>query len=502
MLGRKIKTAKLFYALSLEHLVPADHLLRRVTAVVDFSFVRRRTAQYYSAYGQPGIDPEVLFKMALIGWLYNVTSERRLAEDCALPLAYRWFLGYDFDEPTPNHSVLSKARRRFGLWEYQAFFDEIVRQCQDAGLLQGDHLYVDSTLVKANASLESLASRVLLTEASDFVTRLFAENPGETGDLDAPSAALPTAPAPAPDAVPSGPRYPLHPVGPTDLPTTRTVPINTQLVSWTDPDASYLTRDNVKRGLYHKLHVGTDAGPARVITTVIVTSGVTGDEQLLGDLLVDHERRTGARVRRVTADKKYGTLPNYEALRTAGVEPNMTPMAAALHRTPSPLTAFVYDPATDRFTCPEGKLLRRAGTGENGVGTRTRRYRAKATDCAPCPLKASCSPGESGRSVTRPLETSVLHEVEQFLKRRGARLHRRQRKYWAETTNAELKEDHGLRTTRFRYRHRVQIHAYGASIGYNVMKLVRARWPLSRNTGVADFHTAARFPTTRFPTHC
>src|SRR5690242_2373067 len=132
MMGEKIFHPKGHYDFSLEVRVPADHLLRQVAAVVDFSFVRRLTARCYSPLGQPGIDPVVLVKMALIGYLYGITSERRLADEVRLNLAYMWFLGYDLDEPTPHHSMLSKARRRFGMTVYQAFFTEIVRQCAAA----------------------------------------------------------------------------------------------------------------------------------------------------------------------------------------------------------------------------------------------------------------------------------------------------------------------------------------------------------------------------------
>src|SRR6266511_4768641 len=110
MLRRKEFKPKLVHRLSLEEYVPEDHLLRRVAAAVDFSFVRRLTARFYSHTGQPGIDPVVLFKLALLGYLYGITSERRLAEEARLHLAYRWFLGYDLDETPPDHSVLSKAR--------------------------------------------------------------------------------------------------------------------------------------------------------------------------------------------------------------------------------------------------------------------------------------------------------------------------------------------------------------------------------------------------------
>ena len=100
MMGTKTFQPKGVYHLNLEERIPADHLLRRVAKVVDFAFVRRLTARFYSHTGQPGIDPVVLFKMALLGYLYSITSERRLAEELRLNLAFMWFLGYDLDEPT------------------------------------------------------------------------------------------------------------------------------------------------------------------------------------------------------------------------------------------------------------------------------------------------------------------------------------------------------------------------------------------------------------------
>jgi transposase len=120
MMGRKAPESKLFYEFSLDSRVPEGHLLRRIEAVVDLGFVRHLTEPFHSHTGQPSVDPVVLFKMALLGYLYGLPSERRLAEEVELNLAYRWFLGYDLDEATPNHSVLSKARRRFGPGVYEA----------------------------------------------------------------------------------------------------------------------------------------------------------------------------------------------------------------------------------------------------------------------------------------------------------------------------------------------------------------------------------------------
>jgi len=108
MMGQRQFETKLYYQLSLERLVPEDHLLRRVASAVDFSFVRPLCRPFYSHTGQPSVDPVVIFKMLLVGFLYGITSERRLVQEVSLHLAYRWFCGYDFDVPTPDHSVLRR----------------------------------------------------------------------------------------------------------------------------------------------------------------------------------------------------------------------------------------------------------------------------------------------------------------------------------------------------------------------------------------------------------
>jgi transposase len=130
MMGQKTAQPKLYYSFSLDEAVPRNHVVRRLVAAVDFSFVYGLVRRYYSHTGQPSVDPVVLFKLSLLGYLFNITSERRLCEEASLNLAWRWFLGYELDEPIPDHSVLSKARRRFGPVVYERFFRRIVQLCE------------------------------------------------------------------------------------------------------------------------------------------------------------------------------------------------------------------------------------------------------------------------------------------------------------------------------------------------------------------------------------
>ena len=475
MLGRKTFEPKLFYQFSLEDRVPEDHLLRRVAAVVDLSFVRRLTARFYSHTGQPGVDPVVLFKLALLGWLYGITSERRLADECRLNLAWMWFLGYDLDERPPDHSVLSKARARFGVTTYQAFFAEIVRQCERAGLIRGDHLYVDSTLVEANASLESLGSRALVAQLAapdEHLATLWQENPTPPDEPTAAPVPAAVAQGVPGSAAPTEPRRP-RVAGPSDPPNGRPGRANALAVSRTDPDAGLVSREGVPLDLYHKVHVGVDGGAARVITAVDVTPGEVADEDLLDRLIKEHEGATGRTVTEVVADAKYGTYANYGALEAAGIRASIPPHLGRGKRRAVPGELFVYDPVGDRFLCPEGQVLRRQGTSCSARPGGGIIYRASPKACAACPLRADCCGSATARTITRPDDSGLYDRTRAYLRTAHARRSIRLRKCWAETVMAEAKERHGLRRAQCRGRPKVRIQAFGAAMAYNIKKLVR-----------------------------
>lgn len=512
MLGEKRFVPKLVYHFDLEGRVPADHLLRRVAEAVDFGFVRGRTARFYSRTGQPGIDPVVVFKLGLLGYLYGITSERRLAEACRLNLAFMWFLGYDVDEPTPDHSVLSKARARFGLPTYQAFFTEIVRQCERAGLVRGDRVYVDSTLVRANASMDSLGARALVeqqrADVAAHVAALWQENeagaaddapPPDVVSLPPPAGALPeltveatvavqAAPAPIDhgaiptsaaaagggarprDAAP-GP----HPVGPDDPPNGPQGPVNALVVSRTDPDAGLVAREGVPLALYHKLHVGVDGGRARIITAVDVTAGEVADEELLDRLCKEHQGTTGKILAEVVADAKYGTAANYRRLEAAGVAASIPLHQNGWDQRALPRSRFPYDPARDAFVCPEGQLLTRQGWSATAGTSGGVIYRAPPSICRGCPRKLLCCGEAEARTITRTVDEDVRARARAFVATEHAKTSIRRRKTWAESAMAELKERHGCRRASGRGQTNVRIQALLAACAYNVKKLARPR---------------------------
>src|SRR5437764_1530165 len=159
MLGIKDRDFAPLCNLSIETLVPADQFYRHLEAKLDLVFVRNLVRDTYRAGGRPSIDPVVFFKLQLVMFFEGLRSERELVRVAADRLSVRWYLGYDLDEELPDHSSLTRIRKRYGLAVFRRFFETIVEQCREAGLVWGKELYFDATQVKANASLDSIAPR-------------------------------------------------------------------------------------------------------------------------------------------------------------------------------------------------------------------------------------------------------------------------------------------------------------------------------------------------------
>ncbi len=114
MLGHKDRAFRQHISISVEDLVPQDNFCRQVDQCIDLSFVRELAGEFYSNFGRPSIDPLVFFRLQLIAFFEGIRSERQLMETVNLNLAHRWFIGYDLDEPVPDHSSLTKIRERYG----------------------------------------------------------------------------------------------------------------------------------------------------------------------------------------------------------------------------------------------------------------------------------------------------------------------------------------------------------------------------------------------------
>src|SRR6266700_7396344 len=188
MMGQHDRSESLFYYFRIEDQVPQNHLLRFIDRYVSFDFVREKLRASYSETGRPSIDPEVLLRILLLGYLYGITSERKLLEELRMHLAWRWFTGLGFEQEIPHHSTFSKNRHgRFQESNlFQALFEEIVARCVEAGLVKGKHMSVDGSFIQANADHHSRVPPEELSEVAkvnntvrEYLVELERENPVE-----------------------------------------------------------------------------------------------------------------------------------------------------------------------------------------------------------------------------------------------------------------------------------------------------------------------------------
>src|SRR5512147_2426157 len=273
MMGQHDRSEALFYYFRLEDQVPENHLLRLIDKHVSFEFVREQLRDSYSDTGRPSIDPELLLRILLIGYLYGITSERRLVEELRMHLAWRWFTGIGFDQEIPNHSTFSKNRHgRFQESKlFQELFERIVDQCMRTGLVNGEHMSVDGSFIQANANNESRIPREQLAEVAQVkrtVREYLTELEQENGDGE-----------------------PVH---------------QQERVSTTDPDATYASKGNAAAKLGYYDNYLIDNTSCVIVGVQATAARLSQESAAARDMIDGYRERYGRRPKGVAADNTYG----------------------------------------------------------------------------------------------------------------------------------------------------------------------------------------------------
>jgi transposase len=325
MMGTKLRVFAPLCNRSLEDLVPADNFSRHLEAKLDLGFVCDLVRGTYKECGRPSIDPRVFFKLQLVMFFEGLRSERELVRVAADRLSVRWYQGYDLDEELPDHSSLTRIRQRYGLPVFRRFFEAIVEQCREAGLIWGKELYFDATQVKANASLDSIAPRFAVeAHLGELFTDDRVDEPAAVEDESQPIE-LPVATAQAAREQLADANERRHDWLDRDGAPDRTIMrAGYQRRSdfearTTDPDAALMA---VKKGGLHlgyHDHYAVDGGKARIVLGVLVTPADVMDNQPFLDLLWRARCRWRIRPRQVTGDAKYGTVEHIVAVEDQGI---------------------------------------------------------------------------------------------------------------------------------------------------------------------------------------
>lgn len=437
MMGRQAKgrQEKLFYkGICLEQRVRADHPLRKISQLIDFDFTYQEVAGAYGVNGNVSVPPPVLLKLMLLLIFYNVRSERELMATVPERNDWLWFLGLDLDDPVPNHSVLSKARARWGREVFKRFFKRIVGQCVTAGLVDGAKLFMDSSLIRANASIDSVIDRRSLKR---YLKAGYRELEARLDDLSQSN---------------EGDGR-----------------INSTRVSTTDPDASLVRKGKGPSGLSYKTHRAVD-GHAEVITATEVTPGAVNEGHLLSALAGQHAENTSSRVSTVVADSQYGTAKNYLECLDRGIEAHLFPFKEGRGKKGFfSDKQFQYAPADDTYVCPAGKRLKCARYIEEDQAFQ---YQCKARICNKCPMRDRCTTAKGGRTIRRHVRHDEILKMRELALSKASRKDLKTRQHLMERSFARG-VPLGFKRARWRGLWRAQIQEYLTATIQNIMILVR-----------------------------
>ncbi len=326
---------------AIDSLVPRDHLLRKIDAAIDFSFIRERVEPLYCAdNGRPAIAPELLFKMLFIGYLFGIRSERRLAQEVEVNVAYRWFLGLDLTDKVPDVSTFSqKRRRRFNEHPeiYREIFDDIVLQAVGCNLVSGKVLYTDSTHVKANANrhkaikIEVEKSRAAYLDELESAVNADREDHGK------------------------------KPLAPKE----NVTEVKTVKRSRTDLDSGFLARKGKPQGFFYLDHRTVD-DKANIIVDSFVTPGNVHDSTPYLERLDHICRRFDFEVEAVGLDAGYFTAPLCHSLEARGIAGVMAYGRPSHKKEYLHKSRFLYDASWDAYVCPQGQKLKYRTTNREG----------------------------------------------------------------------------------------------------------------------------------------
>jgi transposase len=437
MMGQHARSEALFYYFTLEEYIPQNHLLRLIDKHIDFGFVRERLKDSYSDMGRPSVDPELLLRILLIGYLYGITSERKLVEELGMHLAWRWFAGLGFHQPIPHHSTFSKNRHgRFQESKlFEQLFERIVKQCMEVGLVRGDNLSVDGSFVEANAAKESRIPREQLAEAAQvkhtlrqYLSELEAQNPVEE---------------------------PVH---------------EQEQVSTTDPDSTYATKGGTpaRLGYYDNYLVDNHSC---VIVGVQATAARMSQETVAAQEMLNHFAQwQGQEPESLAADTTYGNGEFLQWLVDRSITPYMR-TRDSIHRKRSPFYGperFTYEPENNRYICPAGQPLNYGGRSHRNhswtyIGTRKR--------CGPCSLRPQCTSAAFRCLVIHQHEPARQRARELANTPQFATAQRQRKK--VEALFAELKNQIGLRRLRLRRLKFVREQFFLAATAQNLKRLMR-----------------------------
>jgi transposase len=410
MMGRRDdEQGQFFYAFDLDKVVPPDHLVRQIDAVLDLDWVHKELAPYYSHTGRPSIDPVLMIRMLIVGYVFAIRSERRICAEVQVNLAYRWFCKLGIEDSIPDHSVFCRARHeRFRESDaLRRVFEGVVAQCIAAGLVAGEGFSIDASLIKADVDKKKRVpgdqpiAWPKAEEASRAVREYLAALDAARSDEESGG---------GDDSGSSGGDSRGKPP---------------KEVSLTDPQAAWVARKGTDPFFAYDANYLID-NKAGIIVDAEGTRANRTAEIAITETMVDRiKHRFDLRPQRLAGDSVYGAVRLLKALADRKITPHVPVWdKSARHDDTFSRADFVFDQERNVYICPGGKELTSTGNIDQGHIVY---YRANKNDCSACLLKPRCTTGPM-RKVTRDVNEDVRDRVRALAKTEAFQRSRRERK--------------------------------------------------------------------------
>ena len=405
--------------IALDELVPADHLVRKIEAAIDFSFIYDLVKDMYSEVGRPSIDPVILIKLSFIQYTFGIRSMRQTIEELKTNMAYRWFLGYGFHDKVPHFSTFGKNyERRFKNTDlFEQIFYRILKTATEKNLISAEHVFVDSTHVKASANKRKFEKKVVRKETRAYQERLQEEINQDRED------------------------HGKKPFPPDKFDKEEYKEIKE---STTDPESGYYVKDERTKQFAYSFHAAADRNG--FVLGAIVTPGNTHDSHIL-EPLVEQVIEKVSKPKAVAADAAYKTPAITSYLLKNDITPALPYTRPRTKEGYFRKHEYVYDEHFDCYICPAGEILKYTTTTKEGY----RQYKSDPRICAGCPFLSQCTQSQAHQKlIQRHVWEEHVEEADHLRHHQDVKPIYEKRKETIERVFADAKEKHGMRWTTLR----------------------------------------------------
>ncbi|WPP51963.1 IS1182 family transposase [Catalinimonas niigatensis] len=399
MVGKKTFESKTHFSFSLEERVPEDNLYRKLKEAIDWDFLYEAVELHYGTCGHQSIDPVVFFKLMLVGYLENVTSDRAIIRTSELRLDILYFLDYNLDEDLPWHSTLSRTRQRLPKEIFEKCFELVLKLCIEAGMVEGDIQAIDAAYVEANACLENMQAKDTQLDWQKYIQIFKSQDPCTTKEFSSNTDTM----------------YAL----PKEKKRLRS---NKSHYSPADPDSRMAKKKGKPCKLYHLASMSVDTFK-HVITHINANFADEKDSRHLLEIAKETRSRLQVldiKMHKILADGGFSSGANYAALEADHLEGYVSLYGQYNKQR----EGFTYDAKHDIYICEQGRKLSNKGVKSDG-GYFNYHYRSSVTDCKDCPVKQTCC----GKSPRKKMTfTAFRNHYDRMEKRLKSPLGRRMKK--------------------------------------------------------------------------